>query len=174
MGSRTVDLSGQRFDRLIAICPMGGGGIGKHIIWLCRCDCGNLCKTESSNLKRGYVKSCGCWKRDQAKKCGENNFHYKHGDAHPKTRLYGIWAGMIGRCYYPKNDSYRYYGKRGIQVCLEWKNDYSSFKKWALSNGYQNNLTIDRINNNGHYEPSNCQWLTRAENARKGNRQRGY
>ena len=78
------------------------------------------------------------------------------------TRLYGIWCGMKQRCYNPKSCNYKYYGGRGIAVCDEWQNDYKAFYDWAMSNGYCSNLSIDRINVNGNYEPSNCQWVTQS------------
>lgn len=86
------------------------------------------------------------------------------------TRIYAVWSSMIARCSNPKNSSYKYYGDRGITVCGEWK-DFDTFKKWALSNGYKDKLTIDRKNNSNNYEPSNCQWVTVKEQAnnRRGN-----
>lgn len=103
---------------------------------------------------------------------------FKHGDAGRVSkgrtiskviRLYRIWEAMKGRCRNPKAQKYEYYGKRGVTVCDEWL-EYIPFKKWALSHGYQDNLTIDRINNNGNYTPKNCQWITKSENARKSNK----
>ena len=94
--------------------------------------------------------------------------NYKHGDSprRKRTRLYGIWAGMKTRCHDFNCKDYKYYGARGIKVDFSWYN-YTTFRGWALANGYQENLTIDRINHKGNYEPSNCQWLTMSENSKK-------
>ena len=96
---------------------------------------------------------------------GKDNAAYKHGDTtnYTKTRLYGIWSGMVHRC---KDLNCKWYGNKGIEVCDEWKN-FSIFKRWALSHGYTDNLCIDRIDPNGNYDPFNCQWITREENTRK-------
>lgn len=87
--------------------------------------------------------------------------NFKHGFKH--TRIYNVWAGIKARCYNPNNKSYKDYGGRGIIMCDEWKNGFINFKNWAISNGYNDNLTIDRINVNGDYEPSNCRWATKKE-----------
>lgn len=102
------------------------------------------------------AKSCGCNKNK-----GVNSPRYKHGES--KTRLYHIWNGMISRCLNLNAENYPYYGGRGITICPEWTNDYTKFRDWALSNGYKDNLTIDRRNTNGNYEPSNCRWETQKE-----------
>ena len=90
-------------------------------------------------------------------------WNFTCGGEKMKSRLYSIYQGMTKRCYYPDNQNYKYYGGKGIVICNEWKSDFSSFKKWALENGYQDNLTIDRINTNGNYEPSNCRWVSMKE-----------
>lgn len=96
---------------------------------------------------------------------GKNNF--KHGESF--TRLYRTWAGMKARCNNKFSSNFKYYGGRGIFVCQEWEADFTNFRNWALSHGYTDTLTIDRIKNDGNYEPSNCQWLTKSENTRKAN-----
>lgn len=127
-----------------------------RLIFVCRCDCGNIKRIQYQHVLSGKVKSCGC-KHNQL--CSETSKH--HGET--GTRLYRIWRGMIGRCYYPTSDNYKNYGGRGISVCDEWRHNYESFRDWALSHGYEDNLTIDRIDVNGNYEPSNCKWATHHE-----------
>ena len=113
------------------------------------------------------AKSCGCItnKLKSASKKGDKNPAYKHGEM--TTRLYNIWSGMKQKCSYIKHIGYKNYGGRGITVCSEWANDYTVFRDWALNNGYKDNLEINRINNNGNYEPSNCNWITQKENKQR-------
>ncbi|MCK4819773.1 hypothetical protein KA005_28660 [bacterium] len=170
-----INLKGQRFGRLIVIKDINKRSKHGHIIWLCRCDCGNLTEVLGTNLIQNHTTSCGCFHDEVRRKLvGNSHPSYQHGDSSNKRRirLYTIWLGMNSRCYYKKAPSYKYYGAKGIQVCPEWRDSYFAFKVWALANGYSGNLTIDRINHKGNYEPSNCQWLTNQENAIKANESR--
>ena len=161
------DLTGKRFGKLTTIKNSGKRTpSGRHIYWLCQCDCGKTKLVTANNLTTGHTQSCGCLHTEATRKMGRANTI--HGDARGKIRgIYLTWVSMRHRCYSPKNASYKYYGKRGIIICDEWKDSYKVFKKWALSNGYRPGLTIDRIDPKGSYEPSNCQWLTKSENSRK-------
>ena len=106
---------------------------------------------------------------DRNKTCSHRCQPLKHGDniKGKRTRLYQTWAGMKSRCFNPKNKKYKYYGGRDITIYEKWKSDYTVFREWALANGYKDNLTIDRIDNNGDYNPDNCQWISKANNNRK-------
>jgi hypothetical protein len=130
-------------------------GKDKHgnMLWLCKCDCGNTTIIPTNKLTSGKTKSCGCLKKETAKP----PIVVKHGMSH--SRLYHVWKDMKGRCYRPTSQRYHTHGARGIKVCDEWLL-FKPFRKWALSNGYQENLTLDRINNDGNYEPTNCRCAT--------------
>ncbi len=127
-------------------------GKSGSVVWLCKCDCGETKEIATKELTFGRTKSCGC---------------LRSGNKKLYPRLYQVWINMKSRCYYPGDSKYKWYGQRGITVCDEWRNDFVAFKEWALANGYQNNLTIDKINNNKGYSPDNCQWITGVDNIRK-------
>lgn len=147
-----VDLTGLKFGRLKVLCKENKDKYGK-IYWKCLCECGNITIVRGSALKSGNTKSCGC-------KIYDTN-NQKHGLRN--TRLYGVWCGIKSRCYNVSNNAFDRYGGRGICMCEEWRNDFITFYNWALDNGYSENLSIDRIDVNGNYEPSNCRWATAKE-----------
>ena len=159
---KVKNIIGQKYGRLTVIEQHGFTELNKYgtryAIWYCRCDCGNYVERTTDVLKRGK-SSCGCIQKEVLKNMSKRNT--THGMTH--TRLYRIYKGMIGRCYYPCMDRYNAYGGRGITVCDKWKNDRTKFFEWALQNGYKENLTIERKDVNGNYEPSNCTWITMAE-----------
>ncbi|MBO0438948.1 hypothetical protein [Candidatus Enterococcus ikei] len=145
-----LNLENKKFGRLVALKRVDN--IGNHAYWLCLCECGKEKSIRSDHLNNGLIKSCGCLEIES--RIQGNN--HKHGSS--KQRLYRIWSGMKKRCFNKKCLAFRNYGGRGITVCDEWKNDYVNFENWALANGYDSDLSIDRINVDGNYEPSNCRW----------------
>ena len=163
MAGKYKDIKGQRFGYLIAVMPTKKRS-HECVVWLCQCDCGKLTEVKSNDLLRGNTKSCGCLQKEKARL-----INLKHGDnrGYKSTRLYRIWRGMKSRCLNPKTHGYCYYGGKGVSIFTRWQNNYIEFKGWALGNGYQDNLIIDRINSDGNYEPNNCQWITKSENSRK-------
>lgn len=221
--SRLIDLSGQRFGRLIAIKRVENGA-GGNARWLCKCDCGNEKEILAESLRTGKVSSCGCYARECIEKrkkdmlgarfgklvvvgiapdrtksgelkweckcdCGKRTIvsggSLRRGvtkscgcsqktHEQSKTRLYAVWSSMKRRCYSQSCREYQYYGGRGIKMCKDWKNDFSAFQQWAANSGYdetakRGELTVDRIDTNGDYEPSNCRlvdMITQSRNRR--------
>ena len=161
---KLIDLTGQKFNRLIVIQRSEHNTNQGKPKWVCQCDCGNMVEVSSSDLKSENTKSCGCLNREVARMRW-----YKHGMKH--SRLYYVWCAMKDRCYNPNNKRYADYGGRGITVCPEWRNDFVAFYNWALENGYDEfapfgECTLDRANNNEGYFPFNCVWTTIAQQNR--------
>lgn len=153
------DLTGQKFGKLTVIKRYKSTNINNKTnktLWLCKCDCGKEIVVTRTNLITGNSKSCGCIKTKMLNKRAKYKELYQ-------SRIYRIWSGMKKRCSNPNYGHYDCYGGRGIRVCEEWKNNFLDFYNWAINNGYKDDLSIDRIDVNGNYEPSNCRWATQKE-----------
>lgn len=164
--NKNFNLVGMRFGKLVVIeldCQRKDKKNQRY--WKCRCDCGNETIVSTGNLRSGNSKSCGCTNRERL--VLRNKQLAKHGARSnwKKDRLYDIWGGIKKRCENPNDKGYKSYGGRGIKICEEWKNNYVAFRDWALVNGYEENLSIDRIDTNKNYCPENCRWATAKQQA---------
>lgn len=130
-------------------------------MWLCECKCGTRRLVRAADLRNGTSKSCGCYQKQRASEASTKYIH----NTRQNSRLYAIWSSMCYRCTKPDHPMYYLYGERGIMVCQEWLDSFDCFAQWAYQNGYQDTLTIDRINVDGNYCPSNCRWATPKEQA---------
>lgn len=163
---KSIDLQGIRFGRLFVVEKNGKANNGS-IIWRCRCDCGKETMVTSGNLRSGSTNSCGCLHNEFISSLSKT-----HGLSH--TRLHGIWRGIKGRCLNHKNSAYQRYGGRGITICEEWRDNFENFYEWAIENGYQDDLSIDRIDVNEGYFPENCRWATDEIQSRNKRNNRKY
>jgi hypothetical protein len=161
MAKRRVQvITGDKYNSLTVIKEAESTKYGNRKIRMvhCLCVCGNETTVRLEYLRNGHSKSCGCASINELVKNRKT-----HGLT--QTRIYRIWAGMKNRCLNPKVKSYKHYGAKGVKICKEWI-DFEPFYRWAISNGYENHLTIERIDPFGNYEPSNCEWIPKSEQAK--------
>lgn len=173
---KAVDMTGFKCGLLTVIRREGTKG--RQAMWLCKCSCGKLFVESGGNLRKGTIKSCGHLRNDRTERqkiAYRTIAKKKHGDSN--SRLYFVWQDMRRRCDYPNDISYENYGGRGIKVCEEWDSDYSAFKEWAMSSGYnpdakRGECTLDRIDPDGDYCPENCRWQSMLKQS--NNRRNSY
>lgn len=160
MNKRIKDLTDKVFGKLKVIC-IDEEKTNRRTYWVCQCECGNIVSRRSDGLNE--KSSCGC---ERTKTLIENN-HKKAKHLMSKSRIYKIWQGIKKRTGRIKKDNhYALYYDKNIQMCDEWADSFEAFYDWAINNGYKDDLSIDRINNAGNYEPTNCRWATAEEQAR--------
>lgn len=166
-----VDMAGKRYGRLFVLRRAGSNKDGLAL-WLCKCDCGNMCVVEGAKIRKGNTRSCGCLHVESTR-----NRFTKHGLY--QNRLYGVWKMINQRCSNPRNKNYGRYGGRGISVCEEWRNSFQAFYEWAILHGFDAakpsfQCTIDRIDNDRGYYPENCRFVDmKVQNNNKSNTRKG-
>lgn len=160
--SPRIDLTGKTFGHW-TVLRFDHKSSNGDAYWVCRCTCGTVKVANGYDLRSGRSRSCGCMVVELMRK---NKYCLKHGLKKENPRLYGIWQGMLNRCRRKKDVCFKAYGGRGISVCEEW-HQFQPFYEWSMANGYSDDLTIDRIDVDGNYEPGNCQWITMEENVHK-------
>lgn len=160
---------GMRFGKLVVLEYVGQNKHKKALV-RCLCDCGNECIKLLPSLKCGHTNSCGCYHGEEL-----TNRNFKHGNTvrGKITKLYRCWNNMICRCKYKNTEFHKYYIDKGIKVCDEW-NDFCNFEEWALTNGYKDGLTIDRIKSDIGYCPENCRWIPMYLNIRRATFKRDF
>ena len=151
------EVFGSSFGRLTVLpeCPTYYQRQGKQVRkFLCQCTCGNTLLVCLYRLNNGNTKSCGCLRKELVGSINRTHNKSRH-------KLNSIWRSMKGRCYNKCNQDYHHYGGRGISVCKDWREDFLSFYNWSMCNGYDDGLTIERVDNDKGYAPNNCKWVNR-------------
>ena len=177
-GSLIKDLTGEKFNKweVIEFSHVDYGKKNRRTYWKAQCECGTIKIIRADSLKTTI--SCGCHKQkvdsEKAKELRELNLKYDDKKALSRHPLYHKWNGMKKRCYKPSDAHYNNYGARGITICEEWRESFLNFYNWGINNGYKQGLEIDRINNDGNYEPSNCRFISRKENCNNRNTTRKF
>jgi len=163
MKKQKRDLRGQKFNRLLAVelAPTNK----RKSRWVCKCDCGTTKIVETQKLITGHTKSCGCFAIETRQANGRFKLRHGHNKNNGNTKLSRTWAGIKSRCYNKDASGYVYYGGRGVRVCDRWLNSFEAFVEDMGEPG-NDKMQIDRIDPNGHYEPSNCRWVMPEENAK--------
>lgn len=164
--------NGSKYGRLTVLSELPAANKARR--FLCQCDCGNQIERTIKALLKNSISSCGCYQDEfnNSPKTERRSENY----GYVGTRLYDIWTGIKKRCKNPNNKAYKWYGGRGIKICIEWDERYLEFHRWSMENGYAENLSIDRKNVDGNYEPGNCRWVLKSfqNNNKRDNRTEIY